>query len=157
MMVGYRLDRTTTANGYVARGVCSVGEDGCLTGVTERTHIVESSDGPLYTEDGDHYTRLPGDSPVSMNLWGFTGSFVEALRRGFPVFLEQALRDNPLKAEYLLPFIVNDALAQGKADVRVLPSDGQWYGVTYPEDRPTVVDAVARMTAEGFYPSPLWP
>lgn len=157
MMVGYRLDHTTTANGYVSRGVCSVGEDGCLTGVTERTHIVESSDGPLYTEDGLHYTLLPGDSPVSMNLWGFTGSFLDELRVGFPVFLEKAIRENPLKAEYLLPFIVNDALEHGRADVRVLPSDGQWFGVTYPEDRPTVVNAVRRMTDEGFYPSPLWP
>ena len=156
MMVGYQLKNTTTANGHVARGVCEVNTDGLLTGVTERTHIVESCDGPLYTEDGETYRRLPADSPVSMNLWGFTASFTEALRAGFPAFLDRALRENPLKAEYFLPTVVNEALAAGRATVQVLPSEDKWYGVTYPADRPVVVEAIRRMTAEGLYPERLW-
>ncbi len=156
MMVGYQLANTTTANGHVARGICAVDDAGFLTAVTERTHIVESSDGPLFTEDGQTYTLLPRGTPVSMNMFGFTLSFVEELRRGFPAFLDRALKENPLKAEYFLPFVVNQALAAGRAEMRVLPSADKWYGVTYPADRPMVVEAVRRMTDEGLYPAELW-
>ena len=156
MMVGYRLANTTTANGYVSRGVCQVDENGFLTGVDERLHIVESSDGPLYTEDGETYHRLSPDAPVSMNLWGFTDSFLREIRDGFPAFLEKALTENPKKGEYLLPVTVNDALQAGRARVRVLSSGAKWYGVTYPEDRPGVVAAIRRMTDEGLYPENLW-
>ncbi len=157
IMVGYRLANTTTANGYVSRGVCQVDEHHHLTGVDERLHIVESSDGPLYTEDGVHYTLLPRDCPVSMNFWGFNETFLREIEAGFPAFLDTALRENPLKGEYLLPRSVNAALQAGRATVRVLESEGKWFGVTYPEDRAGVVDAVARMTREGKYPTPLFP
>ncbi len=156
MMVGYRLANTTTANGYVSRGVCQVDDNGFLTGVDERLHIVESSDGPLYTEDGELYHRLSPDAPVSMNLWGFTDSFLREIKEGFPVFLEKALKENPMKGEYLLPVTVNDALKAGRARVQVLPTPAKWYGVTYPEDRPGVVEAIRRMTDEGMYPEDLW-
>ena len=157
MMVGYELSKTTTANGHVARGICSVDARGFLTGVTERTHIVESCDGPLFTEDGRTYCMLPPDTPVSMNMWGFTPSYLDRLSEGFPGFLTQALAENPLKAEYFLPTVVNRALAEGKATVQVLPSADKWYGVTYPADRPMVVEAIRSLTAAGKYPAPLWP
>ena len=156
MMVGYRLSNTTTANGYVSRGVCQVDGDGFLTGVDERLHIVESSDGPLFTEDGEHYTLLPRDVTVSMNFWGLNGAFLKEIEDGFPAFLTKAMRENPLKGEYLLPRSINEALQAGRAKVRVLECGSKWFGVTYPEDRQSVVDAVAKMTGEGLYPTPLF-
>ena len=156
MMVGYRLDRTTTVNGYVSRGLCEVDGDGRLVRVTEHTHIVQSSDGPLTTQDGKNYVLLASDTPVSMNLWGFTPAFVDELRQGFAAFLEKALKENPLKAEYYLPAAVTAALEGGRATVQVLPSADQWWGVTYPEDRPLVVQAIRDKVAEGLYPEKLW-
>ncbi len=156
MMVGYKLANTTTANGYVSRGVCKVSAEGMLTGVDERLHIVESSDGPLFTEDGVHYTLLGREDTVSMNFWGLNGAFLKEIEDGFPAFLETAMKENPLKGEYLLPRSVNEALQEGRACVKVLACDGKWFGVTYPEDRPTVVEAVRKMTEEGQYPSPLF-
>ena len=156
MMVGYRLDRTTTVNGYVSRGLCEVDGAGRLVRVTEHTHIVQSSDGPLTTQDGKNYLLLAPDTPVSMNLWGFTPAFVDELRRGFSVFLEKALAENPLKAEYYLPTAVTAALEGGLATVQVLPSADQWWGVTYPEDRPLVVQAIREKVAAGLYPERLW-
>ncbi len=156
MMVGYRLDRTTTVNGYVSRGLCEVDGAGRLVRVTEHTHIVQSSDGPLTTQDGKNYLLLAPDTPVSMNLWGFTPAFVDELRRGFSAFLEKALAENPLKAEYYLPTAVTAALEGGRATVQVLPSADQWWGVTYPEDRPLVVQAIREKVAAGLYPEKLW-
>ena len=136
--------------------VCKVSAEGLLTGVDERLHIVESSDGPLYTEDEKHYTLLSREDTVSMNFWGLNSAFLKEIEDGFPAFLEKAMKENPLKGEYLLPRSINEALREGRAQVRVLSCDGKWFGVTYPEDRPTVVEAVRRMTEEGLYPSPLF-
>lgn len=155
-MVGYLLKNTVTENGHVARGLCEVDEQAHLVRVTERTHIITSCDGPLFTEDGVSYRLVSGDTVVSMNLWGFTGAFVDALRAGFPAFLEQGLAQNPLKCEYFLPSVVTAQLEAGEADVTVLKSHDKWYGVTYRADKPVVVDALARLTSEGLYPSPLW-
>ncbi|MBR5345614.1 MAG: nucleotidyltransferase [Clostridia bacterium] len=156
MMVGYRLSNTTTANGYVSRGVCQVDANGFLTDVEERLHIVESSDGPLFTEDGTHYTLLPRDVTVSMNFWGLNKAFLKEIEDGFPAFLTKAIAENPLKGEYLLPRSINEALQAGRAKVRVLECGSRWFGVTYPEDRQGVVDAVKKMTDEGLYPTPLF-
>lgn len=155
-MVGYELKNTLTENGSVARGVCTVDTEGCLTTVTERTHIIGSCDGPLYTEDGETYRRLPEDAPVSMNMFGFTPSLLDEMRRTFPVFLKETVPGNPLKAEYFLPGVVNAMLAKGTASVRVLNCADRWYGVTYREDKPTVMNALKRMADEGLYPTPIW-
>jgi len=122
----------------------------------ERTHIISTCDGPLYTLDGQTYARLPEDTPVSMNLWGFTPDLMEALWQRFPAFHTAAMLDNPMKAEYFLPFVVNDLLAEGKATVRMLHTDSKWYGVTYQQDLPAVRAAIARMTEQGEYPASLW-
>ncbi|MGN0779778.1 MAG: NDP-sugar synthase [Aristaeellaceae bacterium] len=156
MMVGYQLRNTLTDNGHVARGVCTVDEQGLLQAVNERTHIIKTCDGPMYTEDGEHYQRLPEDCLVSMNMWGFTPSLVEELEAGFPAFLEKAIRENPLKGEYFLPTVVSNLLAADRAVVRVLPSRDKWYGVTYQADKPVVMDALRRMAEDGLYPTPLW-
>ena len=156
MMVAYRLDKTLTENGYVSRGVCEVGEDGNLKGIVERTHIVASSDGPLYTEDGKNYVRLESDCPVSMNMWGFTPSLLDSLAERFPAFLDQIAKENPLKGEFFLPFVVNDLLEEGKATVKVLKSEDRWWGITYQADKEQVKGAFIRMAEDGLYPRPLW-
>ncbi|MGN0792960.1 MAG: NDP-sugar synthase [Aristaeellaceae bacterium] len=155
-MVGYELSKTLTENGSVARGVCTVDEAGCLTTVTERTHIIGSCDGPLYTEDGTNYVRLPKDAPVSMNMFGFTPSLIAEMERTFPVFLKETVPGNPMKAEYFLPGVVNAMLSRDVASVRVLRCADRWYGVTYREDKPMVMAALRRMADEGLYPTPLW-
>ena len=156
MMVAYSLKNTLTENGYVARGVCETDPDGFLRNIVERTHIISSCDGPLFTEDGQTYHLLPPDSPVSMNMWGFTPSLLRELESRFPVFLRTALRENPLKGEFFLPFVVNELLSEGKATARVLKSEDRWWGVTYQEDKPQVKAALKALADQGLYPSPLW-
>ncbi len=156
MMVAYRLKNTLTENGYVSRGVCEVSEDGSLKGITERTHIISTCDGPLYTEGDGLYRSLPADAPVSMNMWGFTPSLLTELEARFPLFLDRALKENPLKAEFFLPFAVNELLDEKKAAVRVLYSEDRWWGVTYQEDKPQVKAALAALAENGLYPVPLW-
>ncbi|MBR3764473.1 MAG: NTP transferase domain-containing protein [Clostridia bacterium] len=155
-MVGYQLQNTVTENGSVARGVCSVDENGYLTTVTERTHIIASSDGPLYTEDCATYHLLPRETPVSMNMFGFTPSLLDEMRTTFPVFLSETIPANPLKAEYFIPGVVNDMLQKDTATVRVLTCRDRWYGVTYQDDKPQVRAALQRMHDDGLYPTPIW-
>ena len=155
-MVGYLLENTLTDHGHVARGVCRVTKDGELSEITERTHIIKTCDGAMFTEDGETYRLLPENAAVSMNLWGFTESFLEALENQFPAFLEKALRENPLKAEFFLPAAVEQLLKNGECRVRVLESRDRWYGVTYREDKPVVADALRRLATEGLYETPLW-
>lgn len=155
-MVGYQLQNTVTENGSVARGVCTVDECGNLTTVTERTHIIASSDGPLYTEDGATYHLLPRETPVSMNMFGFTPSLLAEMERTFPTFLKETVPGNPEKAEYFIPGVVNAMLEKGTASVRVLTCGARWYGVTYREDKPQVMAALRQMHEEGMYPSPMW-
>ncbi len=156
MMVAYQLKNTLTENGYVARGVCETDENGYLKTINERTHIIASCDGPLYTEDGKTYTLLSPDSPVSMNMWGFTPSLLTELEARFPRFLETGLKANPLKAEFFLPFAVNELLDEEKATVRVLGSEDRWWGVTYQEDKPQVRQALRDLAENGLYPLPMW-
>ena len=156
-MVGYQLQNTVTENGSVSRGVCSTDETGALCSVTERTRIETFADGIKYTEDGgESWTALPGDTPVSMNLWGFGRSFIDETNTRFAAFLQQNLPLNPLKCEYYLPFVVSQLIEEGKATVQVLRSGDKWYGVTYKEDKPAVVAAVRQMVESGLYPRDLW-
>lgn len=157
MMVGYMLENTLTENGHVARGVCETDENGYLTGIHERTRIEKRPDGPAYTEDdGATWTALPQESIVSMNMWGFTESILQELKARFSVFLDENLEKNPLKCEYFLPFVVDELLSEGKADVHVLKSLDRWYGVTYKEDKEVVVKAIQGLKDKGLYPQKLW-
>lgn len=155
-MVGYVLENTLTENGHVARGVCVTDENGYLIGIDERTHIEKRPEGTAYTEDGETWTVIPAGSTVSMNMWGFSASFMKELAARFPAFLEKAITENPMKGEYFLPSVVGDLLAEGKADAKVLTSTDRWYGVTYKEDKPVVVKAMQQMKDEGKYPEYLW-
>ena len=155
-MAGFYLENTVTENGYVARGVCAADENGFLTEITERTRIEKRPEGIAYTEDGGHnWTVLPDDTLVSMNFWGFTPYFMEEADARFEKFLSDNLGNpdvDPLKCEYFLPSVVEFLMDEDKADVTVLSTDDKWYGVTYKEDKETVVNALAKLRKEGRYP-----
>ena len=156
-MVGYLLKNTVTENGSVARGVCTETASGYLHSVVERTKIIKGDRCPMYTEDdGETWHDLCEDDIVSMNLWGFQKSYLEEAWAGFPAFLDQALAENPLKGEYFLPTVVSNLLSRKKARVKVLRSNDKWYGVTYKEDKPGVVAALAELREKGVYPAELW-
>ena len=156
-MVGYELGNTVTDNGHVARGVCSMNENGELIAIHERTRIEKRDGGIAFTEDdGRTWTAVPADTIVSMNMWGFTKSILKEIKEGFPAFLEKGLGENPMKCEYFLPTVVSDLLGEERATVAVLKSADKWYGVTYKEDKPVVVNAIRAMKAEGKYPVSLW-
>ena len=154
-MVSFVLKNTLSDNGGVTRGVCEVDGHGMLADI-EETHNIEKEDGKavIHKEDGDLF--LDVDSPVSMNMWGFTKSILEEIKAGFPAFLDKGLQENPMKCEYFLPTVVSNLLAEDKATVSVLKSADKWYGVTYKEDKPVVVAAIQRMKDEGLYPQHLW-
>ena len=156
-MVGYLLGNTVTEYGHVARGICEEDADNYLVKVTERTHIEKMGDDARFTEDGgETWTEVPGSTIVSMNLWGFTESFLKEAEARFPLFLDTTIKTNPLKGDYFLPRVVTQLLKEGKARVKVLRSADKWYGVTYKEDKPCVVAAIAEKTASGLYPDKLW-
>ena len=156
-MVGYLLKNTVTENGHVARGICVENADNTLAEVTERTRIETFEGGIHFTEDdGASWTDVPGDTVVSMNLWGFTPGFVTEAQNRFAKFLDKALVENPLKGEYFLPSVVSELIAEGKANVQVLRSHDKWYGVTYKEDKPVVVAAIGEKIESGLYPAKLW-
>lgn len=153
VMVGYQLRNTLTENGYVSRGVCQVGADGFLTDVTERTRIEKDGADARYSQDGgESWTPISGDETVSMNMWGFTRSFLTEAQDRFAAFLDRALAEDPQKAEYYLPAVVTQLLKEGKARVRVLTSPDRWYGVTYQQDKPVVMAALREMAQKGIYP-----
>ena len=155
-MVGYQLGNTVTDNGSVARGVCQTNEEGYLTAVVERTRIEKYDGGIHFTEDGENWEDLAFDTPVSMNMWGYTTEFLKEVEARFPKFLEQDVPKNPAKAEFFLPMTVGALLKEGKATVKVLRTPDKWYGVTYAADKPQVVAALKEMTEAGKYPDGLW-
>ena len=156
-MVGYLLKNTVTENGSVARGVCTETASGYLHSVIERTKIIQGDRCPQYTEDdGESWNDLCEDDIVSMNLWGFQKSYLEEAWAGFPAFLDKTLAENPLKGEYFLPSVVSSLLSQHKARVKVLRSNDKWYGVTYKEDKPSVMEALRELREKGLYPEKLW-
>lgn len=153
-MVGYVLENTLTDHGYVARGICE-SQNGYLTGIKERTHIERKDDLVQFLE-GDTYTPVDPTCTVSMNLWGFTSSFFNELEMRFTQFLDHALINDPLKAEYFLPNVVGTLINEESATVKVLESKDKWYGVTYKEDKPVVVAAIQALKEKGIYPENLW-
>ena len=156
-MVGYKLENTVTDNGHVARGICTMNEAGELVKIEERTRIEKRNGGIAFTEDdGATWTEVPGETVVSMNMWGFTRSILDEIKEGFPAFLEKGLKENPMKCEYFLPSVVSDLLGEKRATVSVLTSADKWYGVTYKEDKPVVVAAIKKLKEEGLYPERLW-
>ncbi len=155
-MVGYLLRNAMTDHGHVARGVCEI-ENGFLTGVTERTHIEKRGNDAAYTEDGEVFHPLSGDTVVSMNFWGFSPKILRELERRFPIFLKENLPVNPTKCEFFLPTVANAQIHEGLGSVQVLSTDETWYGVTYREDLPAVQAAIEEMHRAGKYPEVLFP
>lgn len=182
-MVGYMLPNTLSESGHVARGVCQISDSGYLSDIVERTKImrrpinsdpnsesISNSDSfetidsvshkgsKIAYEDGEtgDWIPLSEDTIVSMNFWGFTQSFMKAMIDNFPAFLEESLKNDPLKAEYFLPLIVDKMIVAGSARVKVLPSKDRWYGMTYKEDKPLVTAALQSMKDKGLYPDKLW-
>ena len=156
-MVGYELGNTLTENGSVARGVCVSDENGFLKEITERTKIVKTETAAAFTEDdGQTWTELALDVPVSMNMWAFSPSILNELDAAVESFFANNVAANPLKAECFLPIEVDKLLKAGKATVEVLHSSDKWFGVTYKEDKPFVMESIAKLKAEGVYPEVLW-
>ena len=143
-MVGYRLDKTLSENGTVSRGVCQVDGDGYLTIVKEMRKIARTDHGIENDEDGV-VTPLTGEEPVSMNFWGFSPRFFDRLEAMFAQFLKA--NEGNIKAEFPIPDAVSAVMASGDAKVRVLPTKSEWFGVTYAEDRPMVVEKLKSVSS----------
>ena len=152
-MVGYRVANTLSENGSVSRGVCATDENGYLTDVVERTKIEKVGDKIIYTEDGVD-TEIAPNSPVSMNMWGFTPEYFEYVEKAFVEFLQA--RGQELKSEFYIPTLVNDMIRSGEATCKVLDTTSKWFGVTYAEDRPQVVMKINNLVKEGVYPEKLF-
>ncbi|MGA2205114.1 MAG: sugar phosphate nucleotidyltransferase [Terracidiphilus sp.] len=153
-MVGFILRNTLSDFGSVARGVCQVAGDGYLQHIVELTKIERDTNGARNTDAAGNVTKLSGDEPVSMNMWGFTPRVFDQLRERFEKFLEGSAGD--LKAECFIPSTVGELVQSGLARVKVLHSSDSWFGVTYREDRPRVVESIRRLIANGLYPERLW-
>lgn len=155
-MVSYKLKNTITENGHVARGVCSVDENGNLNDIVERTKIMRHDGKIAYTEDEETWTELDEETLVSMNFWGYTNMMMRELEDRMPQFLDKALATNPLKEEYLIPEVTDQLIKEGKATCKVLTSHDKWYGVTYKEDKEMVTNALQSLKDKGLYPDVLW-
>src|SRR5690554_263642 len=153
-MIGYRVGNTLSESGTVARGVCETDEDDNLTGVVERTQVKRIDGKVSYQEENGSWTSVEDNTPVSMNMWGFTPDYFEYSDEYFIKFLKEN-QDN-IKAEFFIPLLVNDLIVNNKVTVKVLDTPSKWFGVTYAEDRPTVVAKLKELTDEGVYPTPLW-
>ena len=153
-MVAYDLDKTLSDNGTVSRGVCGVDAAGNLTSMVERTQIERMPDGRIVFHDGGADEELAEDTPVSMNLFGFTPDFFAYSKEYFKTWLAEN-REN-LKSEFYIPTMVNKLIGEGAASLRVLRSAAQWHGVTYKEDKPALMASIEKMIAEGKYPRNLW-
>ena len=149
-MVGYRVENTLTENGTVSRGICEADENGYLADIVERTAISRDANGVISDPEAG---EIAEGTLVSMNMWGFSPSFLDELETGLRTFMTDELPKNPAKGEYYLPFAVDHLIQNGQATAKVLQTSAQWYGVTYKEDKPVVVDALRRMTEAGLYPA----
>jgi NDP-sugar pyrophosphorylase family protein len=152
-MVGYQVNKTLSENGTVSRGVCSVDADGNLQGMVERTQI-ERVDGTIVFHDGGADEPLAEDTPVSMNLFGFTPDYFCHSEAYFKEFLAANI-DN-LKSEFFIPLMVNKLISEGTATMRVLKTTSDWFGVTYKEDKPQLVAKIEELIEKGIYPRNLW-
>lgn len=150
-MVGYRIKNTVTDKGTVSRGVCSYDENSMLSSIVETTKIGTIDGEIYYTENGVDYPLDP-ETLVSMNLWGFTPSFIEECDKRFAAFLDSGLKTNPEKCEMYIPSVVSDLMEEGRADVLVIENSDEWHGVTYKEDKEDVMNAFRSLTEKGIYP-----
>ena len=153
-MVGYPVDKTLSEFGAVSRGVCQSDEDFLLAEVVERTQIERIGTRIVYKNEKGQDVNIEENAIVSMNFWGFTPSFFGYLNRGFETFIEQNAGN--LKAEFYIPSVVNDLIKTKTASVRLLQCDEKWFGMTYKEDRESVVKSIRQLVKTGVYPGNLW-
>jgi NDP-sugar pyrophosphorylase family protein len=153
-MVGYRLDNTLSEFGAVSRGICITDENNLLTKITETHKIRPEGNQILCESEGNETVELNGDETVSMNFWGFHPSIFENIETQFIDFLSSNI-DQP-KSEFYIPFVVFELIKTGRVSVDVLQADSPWFGVTYKEDKPFVIEQIRNLTNQGIYPEKLW-
>ena len=152
-MVGYAVKNVLSENGTVSRGVCEVNEANQLVGMVERTAIAREGDKIISREEGVALEIAP-ETPVSMNCWGFHPSFFEATENLWTDFLAE--NHENLKSEFYIPMVANTLIKEKSAAIEILEGGKVWFGVTYPEDKETVIDMLEKLHASGEYPEKLW-
>ncbi|MFV0483344.1 MAG: NDP-sugar synthase [Bacteroidales bacterium] len=153
-VIGYRLNKTITEHGTVSRGVCVADKNGNLTEVVERLKIKRDEDGKIYYFDQEPKAELAENTPVSMNMWAFKPNVFDIFEEQFIDFLKE--RGTEMKSEYLIPTVVMDAIQSGDIKVKLLDSPATWFGVTYPEDKPFVIEQIKNLLDNNEYPQNLW-
>ena len=153
-MVGYHVGNTLSESGSVSRGVCEVNENGNLTNVVERTHIEDKGGAIIYLDEKGEEVAIPANTPVSMNMWGFTTDYFDYSEKFFIEFLAE--NGNKLKSEFYIPLAVNNLIVEAKVSCKVLDTNSKWFGVTYTEDRPQVVLKINELIRKGVYPKQLF-
>lgn len=154
-MVGYPCINTLTDNGTVTRGLCQEDENKCLASIVEIQKIAKK-DGHAVYEDNGEWKEISDTSLVSMNFWGFTPAIFKDMEEIFAKFLQEHLEENPLKCEHVIPTAVGTLVAENKCSVKMLSSKDAWFGVTYKEDKPNVMQKIQEMKDAGIYPDQLW-
>lgn len=153
-MVGYRVGNTLSESGSVSRGVCVVDENNLLKNVVERTHIEEKGGTIIFIDENGEEVSIPAETPVSMNMWGFTPDYFDYSLEYFKQFLAE--NGDKLKSEFYIPLAVNNLIVEGRATCAVLDTPSKWFGVTYAEDRPQVVLKINELIRKGVYPKQLF-
>ncbi|MCW1735369.1 nucleotidyltransferase family protein [Anaerorudis cellulosivorans] len=153
-MVGYRVGNTLSESGAVARGICEIDENHNLLGIVERTQVMRIDGVVKYKDENNNWVAIDDNTPVSMNMWGFTPDYFAYSEDYFVDFLKKNAGN--ITAEYFIPLLINHLVTNKMATVKVLDTPSKWFGVTYPEDRPGVVAKLQKLVDEGVYPSPLW-
>jgi UTP-glucose-1-phosphate uridylyltransferase len=153
-MIGYRLGNTVTDNGSVSRGICMTDKNGYLTSVVECTHIEKENDQIFSIDENGIKSPLEPDTPVSMNMWGFTPDYFEYSLESFKTFLK--FHGQELKSEFYIPTVVNELVNEHKVTCKVLDTPSKWFGVTYSEDRPETVSKLNELIEQGVYPKSLF-
>lgn len=155
-MVGFRVGNTLSENGTVARGICSKNDQGHLTTVVERTEIMRVGEPVCYKDEKGEWIAVEDNTPVSMNMWGFTPDYFEHSEEYFKGFLADEKNMTNLKAEFFIPLMVNKLINDGTATVEVLDTTSKWFGVTYAKDRPDTVARIQSLIDNGTYPAKLF-
>ena len=155
-MVGFRVGNTLSENGTVARGVCATDAEGHLTTVVERTEVMRVNGAVSYKDEEGKWVAIADNTPVSMNMWGFTPDYFEHSEAYFKVFLSDPKNMENLKAEFFIPLMVNKLINEKTATVKVLDTTSKWFGVTYSADRAGTVACIQSLIDEGVYPSKLF-
>lgn len=154
-MIGFAISNTITENGHVSRGICETDKQGYLTDIVERVKIQKNGDYIQYEEGDDNWVTLDNNSIASMNCWAFDTGIFDELNKGFTEFLKNN-KDNLEKVEYFIPFAIKDLIDKGICDVKVIPTISRWYGVTYKQDKPKLIEFINKMIYDKVYNERLW-